>query len=195
MRIIGGIFRGRKLANATKLTIRPATDRVKQTIFDVLNNHLEFSKKIILDTFAGTGSLGIEALSRGAEKIIFVENSFSSIDIIKKNISILNMETHCKIVKSDAINFFNSTQKKFDLIFADPPYSFELTKEIPKIIFEKNILNANGILVIEHTKHCEKFLDENNFYIFSQKKFGQTIVSFFKHNEKKENNCTLSGNF
>lgn len=184
MRVISGFLKNRRLLSAHQLNIRPATDRVKETIFNVLQTRFDMNGAIILDLFAGTGSLGIEAISRGAEKAIFVDNSFKTCQIIKQNIKNLSIQRQCEVINTDAFKFINQCQEKFDLIFADPPYTYENTINIPLEIFSKKLLNKEGILIIEHTNKTT-FNNLNLYNILVQKKFGNTIVTFFK-NKKEE---------
>ncbi len=186
MRIISGLYKGRILKSARHLNLRPATDRVKETIFNILQNRLRLEGSEILDLFAGTGSLGIEALSRGAAHIIFVDNSADSLQHIKENTTILDCTNKCKFIKSDALKYTEQMEETFDLIFADPPYVYEFTTTIPEKVFTNNLLNTGGFLIIEHTK--KMIFENSDKYIQSIKKdFGNTVVSFFVHNimEKK----------
>ncbi len=181
MRVIAGKYKGRKLNDASKYDIRPATDRVKETIFNVLQHKLNIENVKVLDLFAGTGSLGIEALSRGAQKGTFVDLSKESISLIKANLENLNCLEVCELIKADGVKFIERCNEKFDLIFADPPYAYEMTDIIPELIFSNKILNDNGFLIIEHQRNLSfKFTDD--FVKTITKEFGNTTVTFFKHN-------------
>ena len=186
MRVISGLYKGRQLKPARHLDIRPATDRVKETIFNVLQARIDFEKISVLDLFAGTGSLGIEAASRGAAKVILIDDSEESVELIEENIEILKCGDTCSAIETDAMRFIDTTKEKFDLIFADPPYAYEETRTIPQKVFAKGILKANGFLVIEHQKKLT-FETSPDFNIIITKEFGNTTVTFFKHNsmEKK----------
>ncbi|MBS4029000.1 MAG: 16S rRNA (guanine(966)-N(2))-methyltransferase RsmD [Ignavibacteriales bacterium] len=188
MRIISGELKGRTLVSAKGVDVRPVTDRVKQVIFDVFQTRLNLKNAIVLDAFCGTGSLGFEALSRGASRVVFVDDSTDSLDVLKKNISKLCVERKCDIVRSDAMNYFARCKENFNLIFADPPYAFEQTNEIPFLVSQNNLLKVNGFLVMEHSKQLEdwKTMENGQPTISFQKTFGNTIVSFFQ-NKIEEN--------
>ncbi|MBU1422701.1 MAG: 16S rRNA (guanine(966)-N(2))-methyltransferase RsmD [Bacteroidetes bacterium] len=185
MRVIAGKYKGRKLKAASKLEIRPATDRVKETIFNVLQHKLNLEQIRVLDLFAGTGSLGIEAVSRGAEHVTFVDFSKESISLIKSNLENLKCTEVCKLIKADGLKFIERCDEKFDLIFADPPYAYELTKRIPQIIFEKGLLKESGFLIIEHSKNYHFDLSEYCIPAI-KKEFGNTIVTFFTHTKTEK---------
>src|SRR5689334_22791675 len=124
MRIIAGEFRGRKLLPPQSDTTRPITDRVKQSLFDILTPHIEGSR--IYDLFAGTGSMGLECLSRGASHATFFDSDRSALERLKKNIAALKVEDRSQIIPGDLFKFFstNTPTEKANLIFLDPPYRF-----------------------------------------------------------------------
>jgi len=182
MRIITGEFKGRKLKVPKGLDIRPAADRVKETIFNILVNKINFLGINVLDLFAGTGSLGIEAISRGAKRVKFVDLSKEALLIIKNNISELNCAEKCDLIKDDGLNYLKKCEEAFDLIFADPPYSYKFTDQIPQIIFEKALLKKNGYLLIEHSYRYNFSKIENCITTF-KRKFGNTLITFFSYNK------------
>ncbi len=184
MRIIAGKYKSRALVLAKGVDVRPVTDRVKQVIFDVLQTRARMNEAVVLDAFAGTGSLGLEALSRGAQKVFFVEQSHASITILQKNISSIAVEKFTHILRENAMAYFERCKEQFDIIFADPPYIFETTNEIPSIVFRKKLLKDNGFLVIEHDKQLNEWRDAELFEIALEKKFGNTIVTFFQYSQK-----------
>lgn len=180
MRVIAGLFRGRKLLPARATDIRPVTDRVKESIFNILQARLPLEAISVLDLFAGTGALGIEALSRGAAHATFVDRSAQSLKMLRFNIVALGCEARCLVIKADAMRFIEKTQDQFDLIFADPPYAYKLTAGIPHKIFSRELLKKKGFLIIEHSAATE-FPDSPLCRRLVRKKFGQTNVSFFSH--------------
>ena len=184
MRIIAGKYKSRALVSAKGVDVRPVTDRVKQVIFDVFQTRARMSDAIVIDAFAGTGSLGLEALSRGAQKVFFVEQSPASILILQKNISALAVEKFTHVLRENAMAYFERCKEQFDIIFADPPYIFEATGDIPSIVFRKRLLNDNGFLVIEHDKQLQEWSDAELFDIALKKSFGNTIVTFFHYPQK-----------
>ena len=184
MRIITGKYKGREISTIKGPAVRPATERVKSTIYNMLQNRLGLRDTDVLDLFAGSGSLGFEALSRGAKRIIFVDDSGGILDVIEQNAEDLDCIPDCGIVQSDALSYLDKVKEKFDLIFADPPYAYDLTPEIPRIIFEKMILKPEGYLIIEHSKHTQ-FAASGLYSMEVQKEFGNTRVSFFIHPKEK----------
>ncbi len=179
MRVIAGLYKGRTLTTVKDLSVRPATDRVKQTIFDMLAVRMPFTGATVLDLFAGSGSLGIEALSRGAGHATFVESSREASLSIERNLKTLGCEDNAEVLDADAMYFIQAARNSFDLIFADPPYAFELTADLPHEIFAHHLLQPRGYLLIEHAKNLQ-FLNSNQFQVGPQKKFGRTCVTFFQ---------------
>ena len=184
MRIITGKFKGRTLESLPDLSVRPATDRVKTTIFDMLQNRLRVINAAVLDLFAGSGNLGFEALSRGAKRVVFVDSNNHVLDIIEKNAEKLNCLSDTIIAQGDALLFVERTTDRFDLIFADPPYAYERINDIPTVIFQKKILKEEGYLIIEHSKHTI-FEPSPDYKLAVQKEFGNTRVSFFVYPNDK----------
>lgn len=182
MRIITGKFKGRRLDSVPDLSIRPAMDKVKVTIFNVLQNRLDLRGARILDLFAGSGSLGFESLSRGAEHVLFVDENSRSLDVIEKNAALLGVLDECTMSQDDAVGFIRRTDDRFDLIFADPPYAYDAVGSLPDLIFSRGLLGNDGFLIIEHTKHALMQSTET-YKLVIQKEFGNTRVSFFTHGE------------
>lgn len=177
MRIISGEKKGTRLFSLKKRKIRPTSDKVKGAIFNILSS---VEDKKILDLFAGSGALGIEALSRGAQEVVFVDNSFSSLDLIRKNLEKLGFEDKSKLIKKNVLRFLKGEFKgRFDLILADPPYGKGFCQRVLEILSEKEVLNPVGVLVIEHHKK-EKIEKLENFILLRERKYGDTLVSFFR---------------
>ena len=146
MRIIAGMARGRKLREPSGVAIRPTTDMVKESIFNIVQFDVE--GRAVLDLFAGTGQLGIEALSRGAVRVTFVDESLEALKLVKKNIELAGFSDNTDIVRSDALEFLNRGTR-YDLIFLDPPYNSGLLEKALKAINQFDILKDNGIIVCE----------------------------------------------
>jgi 16S rRNA (guanine966-N2)-methyltransferase len=180
MRVISGEYKGRILTTKKDLSVRPATDRVKQTLFDMLMTRMEFDGARVLDLFAGSGSLGIEALSRGAAHATFVEEDDGAADSIERNIRMLGCEQRASLMTMDAVGFIERCMEQFDLIFADPPYAYDATAQIPAMIFANNLLAASGYLLIEHSKES-KFESTDAYSAGPEKQFGRTRVTFFRN--------------
>jgi 16S rRNA (guanine966-N2)-methyltransferase len=185
MRVITGLYKGRILKTVDGLSVRPATDRVKQTIFDMLSNRFEFQGARVLDLFAGSGGLGIEALSRGASHTTFVEINDDALRFIEKNVETLGCEDTTEILSMDAMQFLRRSQEHYDLVFADPPYAYEETANIPAVVFQDKILKKHGYLLIEHASKLG-FSSTPLYHAGPSKKFGRTVVSFFHHARSQE---------
>jgi len=180
MRVITGRFKGRHLTTISDRSIRPATDRVKQALFDALATRVDLEDAAILDLYAGTGALGIEALSRGARHCTFVDFSGDATACIRKNLEILGCAGSAEVVQIDALRFVDACRDRFRLIFADPPYSYSLTATLPDAIIGRTLLDPSGYLLIEHSKNVI-FGESASFSTTTVKKFGSTHVSFFVH--------------
>ncbi len=180
MRIITGKFRGRRLAGVADRGIRPATDRVKGSIYNMLQNRLGLVGAEVLDLFAGTGSLGFEALSRGAASATFVDSTDAALQALEENARLLGCGDEVEIVRMDAAAFVGSSDGRYDLVFADPPYSYERTVELPGLIFSRDLLKKGGFLIIEHMRRTV-FAPSPLYVNPVRKEFGATCVSFFAH--------------
>jgi len=179
MRIISGTCRGKKLMPLEGRKIRPTSDRIKETVFNILGHRVKNAQ--VLDLFAGTGALGLEALSRGAAHAVFVDACADACNIIRQNIDHCRFSQHANVVHHDIFSVFSVSaipSKCFDLIFMDPPYNRDYVKKI----FEKQevalLLSDGGILVAEHAAK-ENLPDTlNGLDIFRQKKYSRTTISF-----------------
>jgi len=152
LRITSGRLKGRLINVPRSELVRPTTERVRQTIFNILNNKISFEGIRVLDLYAGTGALGFECLSRGADEIHFVENDRVIYENLEKNISLLKAENNCRIYKTSAINF--SSQKKetgYDLILADPPFFKDDIYNVVENIFSNKYLREDGLMIVERS--------------------------------------------
>jgi 16S rRNA (guanine966-N2)-methyltransferase len=179
MRIIAGEFRGRPLNSVSDLSVRPTTDRAKQTIFDILTNRIDFSDLEVLDLFAGSGSLGLEAISRGVKSVTFIDKSRKSLEVLEKNVASLGCKTQCSVYQADVFWYLKNINRQFDLVFTDPPYKLENIGVLPNAIFDSGILRDGSYVVMEHSKDSAIELDEQKYEIL-KKPFGQTIVLILK---------------
>lgn len=154
---------------------RPTTDIAKEGLFNILQNQLDFEDLKTLDLFGGTGCITYELASRGAPDLTIVEKDTKMYDFIKKNIEILGFE-NIKVVKSEVFNYINSCNTKYDFIFAGPPYALSTIDDLPKLIFEKELLIKGGRFVLEHTPRN----DYRKFdHYKSERNYGTTIFSTF----------------
>ena len=177
MRIVSGTYKGRRITAPKKLPVRPTTDMAKESLFNILNNHYYFDDISVLDLFAGTGNISYEFASRGTDKITAVDQHYGCIKFI--NDTAESFEMSITTIKSDVFQFLERSQLQHTIIFADPPYDFPLEEftKIPQLVFENSLLETDGILVVEHSKHTN--LSELNHYSHS-KSYGGNTFSFFK---------------
>jgi 16S rRNA (guanine966-N2)-methyltransferase len=180
LRVISGKARGLKLNTPKNEDVRPTTDRVKESLFNIINGYIIDGQ--VLDLFAGTGSLGIECLSRGASKCVFVDVNRTSIDIVKGNIKKARVESDAEVLNLDyksAIDRVKNSSYKFDIIFMDPPYYENIFIDALKKVEESNILKEDGIIVVEHDtkqdfpENIGKLIKNRN------KKYGNTTLTFY----------------
>ena len=142
MQVITGKFKGRKLSTVPDLSVRPATHRVKSAIFNILQSRVHWSSATVLDLYAGSGSIGIEALSRGATHVTFVENDKRVADFLKKNITKIGATNECDILLLSVEQFLERPRQSFDVIFVDPPYALQTLSSLPLTIFQKNLVRV-----------------------------------------------------
>jgi 16S rRNA (guanine(966)-N(2))-methyltransferase RsmD len=177
MRILSGQFRGKYLSAGSDLSIRPITNRLKETIFSILHDFIV--EKKILDLFSGSGSLGIEALSRGARHVTFVEKAESSIEVLNKNLNNLKVDPiSTTVVKSDALTFITKNINKYNLVFSDPPFKYTSLQEMINQVFSKNCLELNGLLVVHHEIDNPLQIEDVPYTVLKQKKIGRSLLSF-----------------
>ncbi len=176
MRIISGLYKGRKIVSSNDHSIRPTTDRVKEYIFNILQDFPV--EKTVIDMFSGSGNLGIEALSRGAHKVYFIESALSSIAVLKTNLSALNIVADkYEIIKMDALQFSKNAAIEAQLCFLDPPFVYPPIQKLLNRLFENHILSAQGLLVLEH--EVSNPIENGSVYydILRQKKMGRSLIS------------------
>jgi len=178
MRIIAGKHKGRNISSVDGMTARPTSDYNREMMFSTLYS-MNIKMDNVLDLFSGTGALGVEALSRGATFVTFVEAAGKSISTIVKNIEKLNEQEKCTIVKKKVDYFLRNCSEQFSLIFADPPYDKSLVNETIYQIYENNLLTDDGVIVIEHsiTEPIDEMYKKS---IIKQKINNKTIVSFME---------------
>ncbi|MDR1006380.1 MAG: 16S rRNA (guanine(966)-N(2))-methyltransferase RsmD [Bacteroidales bacterium] len=174
MRIIAGTFRGRRLLPPQNLPVRPTTDLAKESLFNILRSRLDLENCDVLDLFAGTGSIGLEFISRGANRVVSVDSDVRCIGFIKKtteNLKITNLFALC----SDVFRFLGSSKQQFDVVFADPPYDLKQFDIIPSLVL-KSFVKQGGTFILEHSKE-HSFTD--NPYFTEQRNYGKVNFSFF----------------
>jgi 16S rRNA (guanine(966)-N(2))-methyltransferase RsmD len=176
MRIVSGKYRGRRLNPPVNLPVRPTTDFAKESLFNVLNNLVDFESLQVLDLFAGTGSISFEFLSRGAAGVTSVDASHRCIDFIRKTAEVFG-DTKIKPVKTNAFVFIKHTITQYDLIFADPPYDMDGIDVLPATVLGSGLLGAEGIFILEHSARY-KFDDHPGFW--QKRNYGSVHFTFFR---------------
>lgn len=173
MKIISGKYKGRNVLGYDIVGTRPTMDRVKESLFAMIQNYIDDS--ICLDLFAGSGNLGLEALSEGASSCTFVDNNKIAVKTIKDNLTMLDIE-NCNIYLKDFKIFLKETKDNYDLIFIDPPYKTNFIKDALILIEKYNLLTNNGLIVLESDSKSK--LDYNNSYykIFKERKYGDKYI-------------------
>lgn len=180
LRVISGKVRGLKLDTPKNDDVRPTTDRVKESLFNIINSYIMDSR--VLDLFAGTGSLGIECLSRGASKCVFVDVSKESIKIVNSNIKKARVENESVVINADFKEAIKRLEgkEKFDVIFMDPPYYKDMFVKALESVDNANLLDEDGIIMIEHDTK-DSFPETIGRLIQSKsKKYGNTTLTFYK---------------
>ena len=183
MRVISGTFRGKKILEPKDIKTRPLKDLTKESIFNILNHSNKFKINLedsnILDLFSGVGSFGIECLSRGVKSVIFIENYNGVLPVLKKNLQNLKAIENYKIIEKDINNgkIFETLDKKFDIVFMDPPYKDKNLNLLLQNLENIKILNKNGIVVIHRHKN-EQDMIPKNFRVIEEKRYGLSKIIF-----------------
>ena len=175
MRIIAGEYKRRFIHPPANLPVRPTTDLARESLFNILNNFVEWQGKSVLDLFAGTGAVSYEFISRGCDRVLAVDSNFQCVSFIKKTASSFEMD-NLKVMRTDVFRFLKSAKINFDIIFADPPYEMEGIDKLPDLIFNNDLLTGNGIFVLEHPRKYD-FSEHPHFN--EHRKYGKVNFSFF----------------
>ena len=179
MRVITGTAKGRKLETLRGEDVRPTTDRIKEAIFSIVHFSIEGRK--FLDLYAGSGQMGIEALSRGAKESVFVDFSRESIQIIKTNLKNTKLEENARVINMDSNNFIETSNEKYDIVFLDPPYGKGILQNmLPKIT---KIMNKSGIIICENPQNEELDQEINDFTLDRFYRYGKIKVSIYCHKD------------
>ena len=177
MRIISGKFKGKVLKTFELLSTRPTTDMVREALFDKIG--LDVEGKVFLDLFAGTGANGIEALSRNAQTCYFVDAEKKAVELIKKNLNLVDANNGFvfQLDYKIALQNFSKQKLTFDHIFLDPPYKTDFAEDAITIIEEYSLLNKNGLVVWEHDQSKNEYIDAH-FVNFKTKKYGKKFLTY-----------------
>lgn len=183
MRIIGGIFKGRKLKFPKRKTTRPTSSKVREALFNIIMSRV--SDCVFVDLFAGSGAVGLEALSRGARFVIFIEKDVRACGIIKQNIKNLGIdENKTLIICDDAISGLKKLEKKrysFDIIFIDPPYYKKMIKPCLSFLKSSAQMSSDAIIILQYSK--DEIISTKDFIVNKEKKYGRTFLSFLTRSE------------
>lgn len=184
MRIIAGKYKGRRLETPVNYDIRPTSEMVKEALFSILMNDIHNS--VFVDLFSGTGAVGLEALSRGAEKVYLVDRSRESIGIIRNNVNKIGCQPQVNILASDYRIAMDRINEPVDIFFADPPYEDGYNIEILESISDSGILKDDGIVIVEHSKKFDMPSIVRDMEIFKEKKYGKKALAFYRKGSAHE---------
>ena len=176
MRVITGTARGRRLKEPVGMDIRPTTDNVKEAIFSIIQFDIEGRR--FLDLFAGSGQMGLEALSRGAKSATFIDSSAESVKVCKENISALGFEENSRLIRSDALSFLSLCGDKFDIAFLDPPYAAGLLEKSLTLVCDK--MSDYGTIICEHPPEVALPEEVKGFTIYKKYRYGKINVTTYK---------------
>ncbi|MFC4633287.1 16S rRNA (guanine(966)-N(2))-methyltransferase RsmD [Dokdonia ponticola] len=183
-RIISGKYKGRRIQAPKKLPTRPTTDMAKEALFNIIRSQFHISSLSVLDLFAGTGNISYEFASRGSQQIVSVDSNYHCVQFINKTAEAFNFEA-IQTIKSDVFKYLERASGTYDIIFADPPYDMPLEQfeKIAILTFENNLLDPDGTLIIEHSKHTK--MDHLAHYV-ETRHYGGNAFSFFVWPESDE---------
>ena len=175
MRIIAGTLKGRRLNPPDNLPVRPTTDMARESLFNILNNYVDYEECAVMDLFAGTGAVSFEFISRGVRELTAIEINNQCTDFIKATAQRLNV-SNIHVVRADVFDLLKRAYKKFDIVFADPPYSHEGLSTLPDLVFEKQVLTEDGIFILEHPR---EYSFEEHPHFWQHRAYGKVNFTFF----------------
>ena len=178
MRVIAGTARSLPLKTPEGMDTRPTTDRIKETLFNMLQTKVGGS--VFVDLFSGSGGIGIEALSRGAKRAVFVDKNAEALSVTKQNLTATRLMDNAKLVQSDSIVFLQNTNDVFDIILIDPPYQAQLYERVLQEIWERKLLSPNGIIVVEFSENDPPEIPIRLFSEVREKKYGKVKIFLIK---------------
>ncbi len=175
MRIIAGNLRGRRLNPPQNLPVRPTTDMARESLFNILNNYVDYEDCSVMDLFAGTGAVSLEFVSRGAKEVTSVDINAQCTDFIKQSAQQFGIR-NLHVVRADVFDMMKRLNRKFDIVFADPPYALEGLATLPDMIFERQALTDDGIFILEHPR---EFSFEEHPHFWQHRNYGKVNFTFF----------------
>ncbi len=180
MRITAGIARGREIICPPGLEARPTASKIRQAFFNILRNKVDDAR--FLDLFAGSGLMGLEALSRGARELVAIDESRRMVKAIEDNLDRLNFQG--QVIQADVRSFLDQLPKRgFDIIFADPPYKSRQSESVLHQVARRDILHDDGVLAIEHAREFKLPEESGNLVFYDRRDYGQTSISFYRHKQ------------
>ena len=175
MRIIAGNLRGRRLNPPANLPVRPTTDMARESLFNILNNYVDFEECTVMDLFAGTGAVSFEFVSRGVREVTSIDINAQCTDYIKAEST--RMDIHnIHVVRADVFDLLKRANRKFDIVFADPPYAIEVLPTLPDLVFERKVLTDDGIFILEHPA---EYSFEEHPHFWQHRNYGKVNFTFF----------------
>lgn len=175
MRIIAGNLRGRRLNPPANLPVRPTTDMARESLFNILNNYVDFEECSVMDLFAGTGAVSFEFVSRGVREVTSIDINAQCTDYIKTESTRMDIR-NIHVVRADVFDLLKRANRKFDIVFADPPYAIEGLPTLPDLVFEREVLNDDGIFILEHPA---EYSFEEHPHFWQHRNYGKVNFTFF----------------
>ena len=175
MRIISGTLKGRRLNPPANLPVRPTTDMAREGLFNILNNYVDYEDCSVMDRFAGTGAMSVEFVSRGVREVTAVDINNACTDYIKSEAQRLELR-NLRVVRADVFDLLKRANRKFDIVFADPPYALEGLETLPDLVFEHQVLNEDGIFILEHPR---EYSFEEHPHFWQHRNYGKVNFTFF----------------
>ncbi len=175
MRIISGTLKGRRLNPPANLPVRPTTDMAREGLFNILNNYVDYEDCSVMDLFAGTGAMSVEFVSRGVREVTAVDINNACTDYIKSEAQRLELR-NLRVVRADVFDLLKRANRKFDIVFADPPYALEGLETLPDLVFEHQVLNDDGIFILEHPR---EYSFEEHPHFWQHRNYGKVNFTFF----------------
>jgi 16S rRNA (guanine(966)-N(2))-methyltransferase RsmD len=175
MRIIAGTLKGRRLNPPANLPVRPTTDMARESLFNILNNYVEYEECSVMDLFSGTGAVAIEFVSRGAKEVTAIDINNACTEYIKSEARRLDL-SNLHVVRADVFDLLKRANRKFDIVFADPPYSLDGLSTLPDLVFEREVLSEDGIFILEHPR---EYSFEEHPRFWQHRNYGKVNFSFF----------------
>ncbi|WNQ13687.1 16S rRNA (guanine(966)-N(2))-methyltransferase RsmD [Paenibacillus aurantius] len=193
MRVISGTAKGRPLKAVPGTGTRPTTDKVKEAVFSMIGPYFDGGRA--LDLFAGTGGLGIEALSRGMEQAVFVDKDSKSIEVIRENLKTAKVEGKAEVYRNEAVRALKALAKRevrFDLVFLDPPYRMKDMDALMLLMKEQRLLNDGATVMIEHDSSHTYPEEAGSFHTVKHSVYGETAITVYRYNEEDGDNEELT---